>query len=759
VPLRIERRGLRTKVIVWAFVPMAIVLNAVTLLAFYTYRKVTEELVVERNQELTRLLAGQLSTRLIDYAELLSDLATMPEAQGGSQFAWQDVLATNAGQLHAFDGGIAVLDGAGNVVAASSALSSAVGQNWSGHPYLKQQRAGQGTSRFSDTVEQGPLGESVIAVAMPIGGNDDGAAGNLVGLFRIRVGDEAGNSLFYTALSRKLQSWRGGDVYLVDGTGHAIYHSDLSRIGESMVAQDGVRQVLAGAIRAFRTRDLSGEQIMIGLAPVPGTAWGLVTEESWADLIETSQGYRRLLFAFLAAGLIVPVFLIVLGVRQITRPIVELTSAAQDMAEGDFDQRIVARTGDELGDLAEQFNRMTAQLKELYASLEQRVADRTRELSALYQIATVARASLDLEEILERSLEQVLAVMKCEMGAVHLFDENSEVLRLEVWRGLPAEAITQATAVPLGQGLVSWVYERGEPVIVPQVVAGERRLLAFPADDDQAYAGAPMRTKGQTLGVLSIIAPAGQSFTAEERALLAAIADQVAVTIENARLRAEAEQVAVLRERERLARDLHDSVTQSLYSLTLWIEAGLRSLRTRDLERIEEYLMRLGEGTRQAIRDMRLLVYELRPPVLEREGLVGALRERLDAVEKRSGIEARLIVEGHVECSIAVEKELYHIAQEALNNVLKHAAPATVTVHLHADDSSVELEIADDGSGFDGHEVADKGGMGLVNMRQRAEQLGGSLTVLSSPGQGTRVRVDVPLDPLSPPDTQEQAHD
>jgi HAMP domain-containing protein len=429
VPLRIERRGLRTKVIVWAFVPMAIVLNVVTLFAFYTYRRVTEDLVVERNRELTRLLAGQLSTRLIDYVELLSDLPSMAEAQGASQATWQGVLDANAGQLHAFDGGIVVLDDVENVVAASGGLSSAVGENGSGYLVLDQPETSQGTSHFSDTVERGPVGESVVAVVVPVNGNGERSAGSIVGLFRIRVGDEARNSLFYTALSRKLRDWRGGDVYLVDGTGRAIYHSDLSRIGESMAAQDGVRQVLAGAIRAFRTRDLAGEPIVIGIAPVPGTAWGLVTEEPWAGLIETSQGYRRLLFVFLTAGLIVPVFLIVLGVRQITRPIVELTSAAQEMAEGDFEQRIVARTGDELEDLAEQFNRMTTQLKELYASLEQRVADRTRELSALYQIATVARASLDLEEILGHSLDQVLVVMECEMGAVHLFDEQRSARR------------------------------------------------------------------------------------------------------------------------------------------------------------------------------------------------------------------------------------------------------------------------------------------------------------------------------------------
>jgi nitrate/nitrite-specific signal transduction histidine kinase len=744
VHLRIERRGLRTKVIVWAFVPMAIVLNAVTLFAFYTYQRVTEELVVERNQELTRLLAGQLSIRLIDYVEMLGDLAKISEIQDGSQVAWQDLLDANAGQFHAFDGGIAIVDTAGTVVAAHDLPWAAIGEDWSDRTFLRRPDIDPEEFRFSDNVRPGPLGEGVIAVAVPIDGNTDRAASHVVGLFRVRGDADAGSSLFYTALSRKLQDWRGGDVYLVDGTGRAIYHSDLSRIGESMVAQDGVSQVLVGETRAFRTRDLSGEQIVIGLAPVPGTVWGLVTEESWSDLIETSQGYRRLLLVFLTAGLIVPIFLIVLGVRQITQPIVELTSAAQEMAEGDFEQRIVARTGDELEDLAEQFNRMTAQLRELYASLEQRVADRTRELSALYQVATVARATLDLDEILDRSLEQVLAVMDCEMGMVHLLDEESGMLRLAAWHGTLPDTLSRTAVAPMEQGLIAWVFEQKEPVIVPRIADSPRPFIALSAECDQTYAGAPMRTTERTVGVLSIIGAPGQQLDPEERALLAAVADQIAVTVENVRLRAETERVVLLQERERLARDLHDSVTQSLYSLTLWIEAGQRSTRAGDLAHVEEYLARLEEGTRQAVRDMRLLVYELRPPALEDDGLVGALQERLDAVEKRSGIQVQLVVQDDLELPAKVEEGLYRIAEEALNNALKHARSSAIVVRLYAKGDEVELEITDDGIGFDRDAGGDTGGMGLVNMHQRAVQLGGILDIVSSPGEGTCIRAAIP---------------
>lgn len=742
----IRHAGLRTKIIIWAFVPTAILLNVIALFTFYTYQKVTEELVVERNRELTRLLAGQLSTRLADYAELLGDLAALLEMSTGDASAQQAALTAQAGHLSAFDGGVAILDPSGNVVAADERLSSAVGQNWSGRPYLVPVVDHGGSFRFSDVVAPGPQGATVVAVAVPIHAGAEGGAGSIVGFFHVDAETFSRGSAFYTAVLRKLRGWENGDVYLVDGTGRAIYHSDRGRIGQGMTAQDGVRQLLAGQAGAFRTRDLAGARIVIGFAPVPDTPWGLVTEEDWAQLAAASQRYRHVLIVFLALGLVVPVLLIALGVSQITRPIRELISAAQEIAEGDFDQQIVAQTGDELEDLAGQFNRMAAQLRESYTNLERRVADRTRELSALYQVATVARASLDRDEILERSLEQVLAVMECEVGAVYLLDYESAVLHLAAWHGIPPDAVAQATVVQPGEGLTGWVFEQREPVVVSRMADSPRPLLAFPAAGDQTYVGAPMRTTEQTVGVLSMVGAPGQQFSAEERALLAAIADQMAVTVENVRLRAEAEQVAVLRERERLARELHDSVTQSLYSLTLWIEAGQRSARADDLDRVEEYLERLEEGTRQAIRDMRLLVYELRPPALERDGLVGALQERLDAVEKRSGVQPRLVVEGESEFPSPMEEGLYRIAQEALNNALKHAAPSAVTVRLRACDAAVELEITDDGIGFDLAAVGDKGGMGLANMRQRAAQLGGTLSVLSAPGKGTRVCAHIPWD-------------
>jgi len=228
-------------------------------------------------------------------------------------------------------------------------------------------------------------------------------------------------------------------------------------------------------------------------------------------------------------------------------------------------------------------------------------------------------------------------------------------------------------------------------------------------------------------------------------ALLASVADQVAVAVENARLRQQAEHAAVVEERERLARELHDSVTQLLYSVTLFAGAGQRMARTGNLDDPESYLADLGGIAQQALKEMRLLVYELRPPALEQEGLIGALQHRLEAVEGRAGVESRLVVEHWAELPPAIEVELYRIAQEALNNALKHAAATTVAVRLNCDRDGVELEVVDNGQGFDPDTATATGGMGLVSMQERIKRLNGSFAIQSTPGEGTTVTVNIKI--------------
>ena len=166
-----------------------------------------------------------------------------------------------------------------------------------------------------------------------------------------------------------------------------------------------------------------------------------------------------------------------------------------------------------------------------------------------------------------------------------------------------------------------------------------------------------------------------------------------------------------------------------------------RLAESGDLESAKHYLSRVSEVIHQALKDMRLLVFQMRPPELDTEGLVGALQRRLDAVEKRAGIEARLISDELPTLPDDVVDGLYGIAQEALNNVLKHAEADAVSVTIRSGGASVNFEVVDDGRGFDIEAAHEGGGMGLKNMQERAAQLSGELTIDTAPGQGTKLKV------------------
>jgi signal transduction histidine kinase len=286
------------------------------------------------------------------------------------------------------------------------------------------------------------------------------------------------------------------------------------------------------------------------------------------------------------------------------------------------------------------------------------------------------------------------------------------------------------------------VVEHDEPLIVPDITLDSRAVVTLPSVEPFAYVGMPLRAGGRTLGVLSVVRGVDQpSLNVEEISLLTSITDQLGIVVEGARLRKRAEQAAVLEERGRLARDLHDSVTQLLYSVNLFSTSGRNAHNAGDQDTLETCLTKLGESAQQALKEMRLLIYELRPPMLEQEGLVGALQHRLDAVEGRVGMATQLLAGETIELPRQIEEELYRIGVEALNNALKYAKATLVIVSISADQERIQLAVIDNGAGFDLRIAEGRGGLGIIGMRERAEKLGGVLEVISAPGEGTSVRV------------------
>jgi signal transduction histidine kinase len=383
--------------------------------------------------------------------------------------------------------------------------------------------------------------------------------------------------------------------------------------------------------------------------------------------------------------------------------------------------------------------------------LEQRVAARTHELATLLDVAHNVASTLELQPLLGIILEQLKAVVDYSHAVISthpgtdisILDDRGTLPRdaalqmhFSVTGTLAAENDQQLLIIDDVGGDTSWAR-------TIRMIAGETRQRQ--GDVVRSFLSVPLRAKERLLGRLSLTHHEPNYFTPQRAALAKAVADHAAVAIEHATLYARAQELAVVEERQRLARELHDSVTQSLYSLTLFAEAAHLLAANGEWESVAGYLVRLGETAQQALAEMRLLLYELRPSALEQAGLVGALQRRLDAVEKRAGINAQLLVEGVIDLPAAVIDALYRILEEALNNTLKHAGATTVQVRIRAAAHEVEAEVVDDGKGFTLQVLPDTGGLGLTSMQERAEQLGGALALASAPGAGTRIHVVLPL--------------
>ncbi len=529
--------SLRTKIIAWSFFPTMIILVAVAVVIFYAYQQVTEDLVLERNQELTRLTASQFAAELKEYTDLLAAEARTSDIYGSDPVAQRDALKGGRNRLAVFDGGALILDTFGTVVAAEPERPEILGQNWSDRTYYRQvlrsQISGSPGLVFSDIVADGRDGTEVIVIAVPITGPQGEFMGAIAGMFRVGATTV---SAFYGKIV-KLRIGESGSAYLVDGNGRLIYHTDTDRIADDVSMQPVVQQVLSGRMEAIRTRDFEGRGIVASFAPVPGTSWGLVTQESWTALVHTSRSYGQFLLLLLALGVLVPVLVVTVGVRRITKPIVELISAAQEVARGNFGQTITARTGDEIEELAGQFNLMSAQLQESYAHLEQRVADRTKELATLNAIAAVVNESLDLDEILNNALDETLQMMEIEAGGIYLLDEEVGLLTIAFQRGFSPQFVAEIDRLKVGEGFSGRVAQSGQPLVVRNVSTDPRLTrMVVRQEGLQSVAIVPLSSKGRVLGTLFAAIRGYREFTDQDVQLLTSIGQQIGVAIENARL-------------------------------------------------------------------------------------------------------------------------------------------------------------------------------------------------------------------------------
>jgi signal transduction histidine kinase len=414
-------------------------------------------------------------------------------------------------------------------------------------------------------------------------------------------------------------------------------------------------------------------------------------------------------------------------------------------------------------------------LQETYLVLEQRVEERTSDLmkakeqaeaanrvkSALHTISVDLASISDLATLLQRAVPHLSSVVDFQSASIVLVeDDHDNDQKLLAVYAYPSQSLTTpftGPRVPLS-GLplqIITAIEQGQAVYVRNMQQDGVIQMGLAQVGDKTWSarlktmkswlGVPLNAGGQTVGLFIVMHDEVDYYQANDIETVQIFANQLAVAINNIHLNEQARDIIALKERNRLARELHDSVTQSLYSMTLHSDATLLALASGKIEVVKKHLHRLNRMTREAMAEMRLLIFEMRPPVLEEVGLAAALRARLEAVEARSGLGIEFEVEGDQPLPPATETELYRVALEGLNNVVKHARAGRVTVQLIYDDSCLRLTIQDDGIGFDLEDAGRYGGYGLATMKERIELIHGTMAVNTAPAAGTRVEIEVTL--------------
>ncbi len=384
--------------------------------------------------------------------------------------------------------------------------------------------------------------------------------------------------------------------------------------------------------------------------------------------------------------------------------------------------------------------RATAALARRNAELHGELQRRLAESESFNRVLVSLLQKTVLGQVLDIVCTEAQGLVGASASAVLLLTDQAW-LEVKHRLGQPLAAVVP---VPVEGSLAGQVVRQGAPVLLNDPAHFDRAQVYQWPTDLNALLAVPLRVNGGIIGVLDVVNKPG-GFTEEDVPIVSIFANQATMAIEHARLQQQAEELAVLAERQRLARELHDSVTQSLYSVTLYANAAALALAAGKSDVTAGYLQELQETAQEGMRDMRLLIFQLHPPVLEAEGLVAALQARLAAVEGRAGLQVEFRIEGERRLPIAIESELFWIAQEALNNVRKHAAAQHVAVHLHFTAASICLEVLDDGVGFDPGAVPAARRGGLRTMAERTARMGGTLTYESTPGAGTRVMVEVTL--------------
>ena len=367
----------------------------------------------------------------------------------------------------------------------------------------------------------------------------------------------------------------------------------------------------------------------------------------------------------------------------------------------------------------------------------------------LIEAGLTLASELSLDAVLQRIVELSVDITGARYGALGVLGQDGRIEEF-VTQGITAEGRAAIGDPPTGHGLLGVIITEARPLRM-QDIAADPRSVGFPPNHPPMHSllGMPIQARGRVFGNIYLTEKQGaQAFTDEDERALSVLATQAGVAVEVARLYEETERaqielrrLEVLDERERIAKELHDGVIQSLFAVGMSLQGAAALTQDENMTtRIESAV----DDIDRAIRDLRNYIFGLRPGILADRQLDQALRELVAEFEQRTSVVTVVDVDPAIAAELAsVASDVVQLAREVLSNVSRHAQATTCRVTLRLANGSAMLEIDDDGRGFETSGAHD--GLGLANLRERIDSLGGSLDIQSAVGSGTTVRVILPL--------------
>ena len=468
----------------------------------------------------------------------------------------------------------------------------------------------------------------------------------------------------------------------------------------------------------------------------------------WTSLMHLLQ------IALMALAIVGAAVLLYTGYRFVLEPVGALKQAIHHIQGGDLGARVDCATTDEFGTLAAGFNDMAGQLQSMYRNLEDRVREKTAQLEekherleSLYEVTNLVTKALTLDELATGFTQRIARIARADGVALRWSDETNRRYVMLASQGLPESMLEAEHCLIAGDCHCGSPLAPPGPRVIPIRAMQPARMRHCAQAGFETVVSVPIRLHDRLMGEVDLFFHAQIDISPAERSLLDALTVQLAGAMENLRLNALGLEAAVSQERSFLARELHDSIAQSLAFLKIQVQLMRDAIAKRDAQQVDHVLGEIDLGVRESYGDVRELLMHFRTRT-NAEDIEPALMTTLRKFEHQTGLKASLNMGAHaLPLPPDIQIQVLHIVQEALSNVRKHARASQVWLDV-VQQPHWRLEVRDDGLGFASQQAApDETHVGLRIMAERAERLGAVLEVLSTPGRGTSVVLSLPALP------------